>query len=521
MDVPRFVVPGLVLTCALLRAASARAEPFHVCALSLNAPDELRVFETALPADDFEIVDLGRQFLPTAADASVAPVAAGDTAAKGPASSLAGVCRPDLRCDVVVFAGEFAGRFFGSSGRSVTLEELEEASCQPRCAGLFDPEEVFLLACNTLATKDEDSRTPREYLQVLLDHGFDQASAERVVELRYGPLGPSFRESLRRIFAGVPRLYGFSSIAPRAEFTAPRLARYFRAKGDYARWLEDARGEARPNRELLAAFGGTDLVQTTGLRPTDRGAADRALVCRVYDDGRSVRDRLDVVGAMVERPDFLSFVPTLEVFFNRHPPDAFRDGERDRFAAIQANANARTKVLGLVRDLQVSAVKMEIAHLARQLDWMSAEAFHGLAVGGARELLRQPLTSEVVDIMCEIAKHETIGGEIRSEELPDRLFRDAEGIRLLDCLAPTDHDVTPRLLAGLRVPDEATRLWAAYALSRRLPLPDDVLRDLATFADDPSPAMRARVGWVLQAQRRPEAVRTADRARDGRLAARF
>src|SRR5581483_11027864 len=256
--------------------------------------------------------------------------------------------RADRRCDVVVLAGEFAGRFFGRSGRSVTLEEMEEASCQSRCAGLFQPQEVFLLACNTVATKDEDSRTPREYLQVLLDHGFDQASAERVVELRYGPLGPSFRESLRRIFADVPRLYGFSSVAPRAELTAPRLARYFRAKGDYARWLDDAHDAARPNRELLAAFARTGLVQTSGLAPTERRAADRALVCRLYDDSRSVADRLDVVRTMVERPDFLSFVPTIEVFFTRHPPGAFGEEERARFARIQENAGARAQVLDLV-----------------------------------------------------------------------------------------------------------------------------------------------------------------------------
>src|SRR6267143_1742882 len=122
-----------------------------------------------------------------------------------------------------------AGRFFGKRGFSLSLQEMEEASCQARCQGLFHhPQEVFLLACNTLATKDQDSRTPGEYLQVLLDHGFDRATAEEVVELRYGPLGPSFREALRRSFAGVPRLYGFSSVAPRGERTAPLLAGYLR-----------------------------------------------------------------------------------------------------------------------------------------------------------------------------------------------------------------------------------------------------------------------------------------------------
>jgi hypothetical protein len=45
--------------------------------------------------------------------------------------------------------------------------------------------------------------------------------------MRYGPLGPAFREALRRVFAGVPRVYGFSSAAPKGEYAAPMLERYF------------------------------------------------------------------------------------------------------------------------------------------------------------------------------------------------------------------------------------------------------------------------------------------------------
>src|SRR4029077_18850512 len=124
---------------------------------------------------------------------------------EGPkALSVWNLCRSDLRCDVVVYSAEFAGRFFGQYGASLSLQDMEEASCQARCAGFFHhPLEVFLLACNTLATKDEDNRTPAQYLEVLANHGFARASAERVVQARYGALGPSFREALRRIFMDV------------------------------------------------------------------------------------------------------------------------------------------------------------------------------------------------------------------------------------------------------------------------------------------------------------------------------
>ena len=222
------------------------------------------MFESRLPATDFEFLDLSP---PSGLGATRADVAAGT--APGMVQDGRGwldeACPSDNQCDVAVFSAEFAGKFFGRYGRSLSLQEMEEASCQARCDGLFHaPREVFLLACNTLATKDLDLRSPAGYLQVLLDHGFDRASAERVVAMRYGPLGPTFREALRRIFMGVPRVYGFSSVAPTGEHTGPMLERYFSTVGDYRRHLEQVRRDGPPNRALAAAFAGTSLVEDVG-----------------------------------------------------------------------------------------------------------------------------------------------------------------------------------------------------------------------------------------------------------------
>jgi len=174
-----------------------------VCTISFNGSEEVDVFRTLLPPDEFEFVDLAPDAAP-----------GGDSGR----TWLLDACRRDVQCDVVIYSGEFAGRFFGTRPYALAVQEMEEAACQPRCDGLFHhAQEVYLLGCNTLATKNEDRRTPSEYLQVLLDHGFDRASAENVVALRYGPLGPSFREALRRTFADVPRVYGFSSVAPTSE----------------------------------------------------------------------------------------------------------------------------------------------------------------------------------------------------------------------------------------------------------------------------------------------------------------
>jgi hypothetical protein len=482
---------------AMAIAGRVDAKPLTVCTLAFHGPDEVRTFEEHLRPPDFEHVRIGA------------------SAAKQ-TSWLGDACRAGLDCDVVVMSGEFGGRFFGNYGFSVGLSDLEEASCDPACAGLFHaPREVFLLACNTLATKDQDERTPRDYLRVLLDHGFEQAAAERVVQMRYGPIGPSFRESLRRVFMGVPRIYGFSSVAPRGAVTAPMLERYFRSSGSYATYLERTGRRVDRNASLRAAFAGTSFVQEAGLAAGDPGATDRDLVCRLYDERTSVADRLRIASQVMNRADFLTFLPTMEVFLRRHPAEKFDDVERASFAAMQEKTAARDEVLRLARELEVSAVKLEVAHFARHMGWMTADEFHRLAVDGARSLLARPLTSEIVDIECEIAKHERLEDAIKSDDLPGMLFQEAEGIRLVDCVAPKDKRVSTRLAVALDNPDESTRLWAVYALSRRLPLDENVLLRLTERLGDDSADVRARVRWILGAQRRlPDNVRAEMRIQE-------
>jgi hypothetical protein len=404
----------------------------------------------------------------------------------------------------MVYSAEFAGRFFGKQGVSLSLQELEEASCQARCSGLFRrPMEVFLLACNTLATKDEDDRTPEEYLRVLLEHGFDRPAAERVVELRYGPLGPSFRESLRRVFAGVPRIYGFSSVAPRGELTAPMLARYLRGQPDYARALRRQAGDTRPNKALFNSFKGTSFTQAVGLTAVEAGASDRADICALYDEARPVVDRLAIAHSFLSRPDALTFVPTLEVFVSRHPPESLSPPERALFTEIQRLDAARDTLLDLVRSLNVSALKLELAHFAVLVGWLSQAEFHALAVDGARELFRQlarqPLTAEVVDIMCEITKRESLRADFAIDDIPPLLYLDPDGYRLLACLAPSDPRLPPKIIRGLESADPYIRMWSAYAVAQLLPLDETVLERLVPYLRDPSPEIASRMRWVFEA----------------------
>ena len=506
VDLPRLrcLRAASIAVLLLTQVGEVQAAQFRVCTFGFHSPHEIAAFKSALSPQDFDFIELTPAHVFSAESGEAMPPissAASTPLAEAAPGWLMNRCRPDLRCDIVVYSGEFAGGFFGDYGVSLNVQDVEEASCQSRCQGLFhDPREVFLLACNTLATKGADNRTPREYLLVLLAHGFSRAAAERVVELRYGPLGPSFRESLRRSFMGVPRIYGFSSVAPRGEVTASLLRQYFQRKGDYARYLTRAERDSKANKELLTSFAGTSLVQMTGLTPLETAAADRALVCRIYDDTQTVVERLRVIQQLFARGDFLSFVPTIEVFFSRHTPETLHGEERQLFLEIQLLDAPRRQMIDLMYSLNVSALKMQIAHLALQLAWITPDEYRRLAVEGAKQLLAEPLSSEVVDIACELIKYAPAGVGLRSEEIPEQLFSHSEGFRLLDCLAPADARLSTRMLAGLDDIDESTRRWAAYALSHRLPLDDAVLTVVARRLTDPSADVRDRAQGIFEAQ---------------------
>jgi hypothetical protein len=493
----RSVIAAGIAAAFVGAPAHGQPEPVRrlkVCMVSLNEPDEVEAFRSNLDPRQFEFVAIRGSATSTYSPHQGAPEESGT-------SWLLNACRPEMTCDVMIYSAEFAGDFFGKSGVSLSLGEMEEASCQARCAGLFQrPLEVFLLACNTLATKDEDARTPEEYLQVLLDHGFERAAAERVVELRYGSLGPSFRESLRRIFAGVPRIYGFSSVAPRGEYAGPMLARYLRATPDYASALRKSAHDTARNQALLSAFKGTSLIQTVGLMPTDAGAIDRTHICALYDETRPLAERLRIAYGLLVRPDALSFVPTIEVFLWRHPSAQFSRMERAVFMEIQYLDAARDDVLEIVRRLNVSALKLEVAHFALLVGWLNQDEFHVMALDAAHQLLSQRLSPEVVDIMCAITKHESLGADFGAGDISPSVYGDPQGLRLLSCLAPSDPRVSAPVAAELRSTDPVQREWAAYTLTQLRPKDEAVLVQLVPYLRDASPAVAERVRWLFRVQ---------------------
>lgn len=212
-----------------------------VCAITLNSDNEILTFQKHLSQKDFQFVELVNKpfgWLQEAVDAQIS-------------------------CDILVVSGHFGGTFFGDRGR-LALEELERASCSSKGAGIFhNVQEVFLFGCNTLAGKDADHRTPEEYIEVLIRDGFTRAQAEQTAAFRYSPLGGTFHSRMSQVFAGVPRIYGFTSVGPSGKTVQPYLNKYL-AKKDYAKYL--SRVDRKDNKEFLSILKVSAVVQTSGVQ---------------------------------------------------------------------------------------------------------------------------------------------------------------------------------------------------------------------------------------------------------------
>jgi hypothetical protein len=163
--------PGMRLilsfSVALILASPAWAEKKTVCTITVNSADEKETFRQNLPKDKYQFVELVE---------------------KGRRDWLASSCRKGIQCDVLVVSGHFnAGETFYSDSLQkdeyLEVDELERVSCSDSCPGLFSKlKEVYLFGCESL--NPDANKYSSSY-------------------------GESGRERMRRIFANVPRIYGF------------------------------------------------------------------------------------------------------------------------------------------------------------------------------------------------------------------------------------------------------------------------------------------------------------------------
>jgi hypothetical protein len=337
--------PLFVLVLALF-AGFAAAEPKTVCTVTVNSADEREVFRQSLPPDQYRFVELVE---------------------RGRPDWLASACRKQVSCDVLVISGHFAGTEFYSSrfhvNESLPVAEMERAICSDSCPALFSQlKEVYLFGCDTLKPEPVKSAAP-EIVRGLVRAGAPRAEAERVARELSARHTESSRDLMRRLFANVPVIYGFSSLAPLGPVAGPLLRRHFEGGPD------EAVGSGRVSARLLKLFGPSSMVVTTGQSDAEPHAGFRAEVCGYYDERIAADDRIAAMHRTLAGP-----MPRLRMEFDRVERFLGALDESDRasaaFQQLAADATARASYLAVTRETEDPALRIRMIALGSVAGWL-------------------------------------------------------------------------------------------------------------------------------------------------------
>ena len=441
---------ALCLLClggAWSRAPAAVPAVRTVCSVTVNSPDEKRALARHLGPGRWRFVEL------------VEP---------GRPDWLHAACRAELRCDVLVISGHYDGgqQFFSDRvdvQEHLPVSELERASCTPSCGGLLGQlKEVYLFGCNTLNPQPQSSAAAEE-VRSLVRERFTSADPARLPGADQGR-AESSRDRMRQVFAGVPLIYGFSSMAPLGPLAAESLERWLRSGGSAQV------GSGRPSAALQEAFGGRSLTAVRGLQPGDGTLATaRAHMCSLEDDDRPLADRVSAAHRLLQRD-----VAGVGVHLDRvqrmlsEIPSAVRaQGDLARaFERIASDGAARSRWLASLREAASPSLRLRLIDLAWEAGWFTPDERHEERVRLLVDLHdRGSAGLPEIELACALNRDRELDGLFARRTKPGPQSDDLALAAIQACLGSAD--AHRRLLAAVTAGNPAEQALAQAYLRQR------------------------------------------------------
>ena len=283
---------------------------------------------------------------------------------------------------------------------------MERVSCSDSCPGLFSRlKEVYLFGCNTLNGEVFESTTA-ELARTLMRNGAAKGDAERQSRALTGRYGETNRDRMRRIFADVPVIYGFSSKAPVGEIAAGNLSRYLQGAG-YGEI-----GSGRVSSRLLNHFASTSMIASSGVGSSGPQASYRQDVCQFYDERRATPEKVQFLHQLFTRnmPEVRMFRAHIERFQSSLAPEERKSAAVDAGLARIANDDtARRRFIEFARETERPDIRARMVKLAGRLGWLSDAALRDELVGVTVDLLaRRALSTADVDFVCTLNENKAL-----------------------------------------------------------------------------------------------------------------
>jgi hypothetical protein len=434
------VMTLLLGSFVVFSANSAFAAKKNVCSITINSSDEIELFKKSLPAKNFNFIEL-----------TLTPSEEKQDNFEERNNWLMNSCRQGITCDILVISGHFGGSFFGKSGLKLPLETLESASCDKSCSGiLHNPKEVFLFGCNTLAGKNQDRRTPEQYAQVLMEDGFSRTEAEGIAAFRYSALGSSFGDRMSRVFSKVPRIYGFSSIAPSGKTAAPFLRDYLKGAGPtYFDWLANV--SEKINEPLKEKFKHTALTQTVGAENSNTP------VCYIKNDNLSNEAKLKYILTVLKTGGVLELAPYLVEYFNSLNLSRLSASDAHLLGQIYSHEESKAKLAAFVEKPIAGLMKpqVDILNLMVTLKWMTTQDYDQRAT----QLVLRPFYEETkitIQMADEICSTGLTVNRLLAEKIKPANWTNFHFYNAIGCLKPKNPDFLEAVAA--RIPLYANKI---------------------------------------------------------------
>jgi hypothetical protein len=445
-----------VLPLAWSQSSSPVVDPnkFTICTMTINSPDEKKIFQAQAaknPAKFNPVVEL--------------------TQMGNDSDWFSKACTSGIRCDQLVISGHFAGDFFGKSGKSLSLKELETASCSKSCEGILNqPYEVFLFGCNTLSGKEGDSRTPAQYLQVLLSDGIPLAQAELVVQSRYGAVGDSHKASMQRAFGGeLKQLYGFDSVGPSGANVKGFINNYF-SKVSAAGQLEKQQAKRMMNKVEMTNKALAESLKSTAFTQcasVDTNDEKMKKVCGLLDARKNVGDKLDLTIELLGQEDYLVYLPAISNFMAEIEYNRLSEEDKKAFDLIKNNNVIKQQLLALIDKTDGLGLKSEWIMLAKNMGFISKEEVTLRLSAEVEKKFSKPLSDNDVEMLCSLDDTSFI--KISDKNLKNRSLGPRE-LQAFSCLAYSiDSALVNRIINTKMVGPEAlsSQFYIAYASTDR------------------------------------------------------
>ncbi|MCB0355452.1 MAG: hypothetical protein KDD40_00505 [Bdellovibrionales bacterium] len=475
----------------------AEESGYTVCTATVNSPQERESFKQHLSGKNFNFIELTDY-----TEAKSKDERGSDWFDKA--------CEAGVKCDVLVISGHFGGHFFGFLGFSLETNMMEEKSCQKTCSGILSqPKEVFLFGCNTLATKEKDHRSPQEYLRVLIEDGIDRDDAERIVQARYGALGDSYKDRMRRIFSGVKHIYGFDSVGPSGKTVKPFLDRYFKRIPEYQNHLlkmdmenivnivEKANLQVQDmnNTVLAEVLTGTAFAQCSGITEEDSAYHLKKEICQLYDWNLSTTDQINAIERMLMSENKLLFFPSISAYFKKNPQILEDDEVKKTLLTIGSDLKLKKEIENLLVSLEGSpTLQIDIMHLQWVLGWKTRKQFEADIKLLLKDTLKN-LNRENIDIICSLQENNILELNVAYEDFNPSQIRSSIGVTVFNCVKTDDQRITREVIKSFDKPS-SEHLFGMLGAAPNLPGYNEEFQKIA------KKYMTAMFPWAEQASGR-------------------